>query len=608
MLSIWSKATMCGIVGIWQKNPVPQKIIQKMTRILAHRGPDDEGILINKNIGLGHRRLSIIDLTPTGHQPMLNEDKTLAIVYNGEIYNFLHIKKQLQKKGYRFRSTSDTEVILYAYQEWGKDCVRHFNGMWAFVIYDRKKKTFFASRDRIGIKPLYYYFDQEKLILASEIKAILKYPGFKRKVDLAALNEYFTFQNFCSDRTLFDKIKILLPGTNLFYNGDQLRIDKWWQPIFQAKKWSQNELKEIIVSTFRGAIDRHLISDVEIGSFLSGGMDSASIVALASEKNQDLRTFTCGFDLTNVSGMEGAFDERKDAEIVAKRYNTRQYEMVLHSGMMEKSMKDLVWHLEDLRTGICHHEYWIANLAGQFVKVALSGAGGDELFGGYPWRYKIIKNIQKNGQFDKIYYDYWSRLVKDNEKTDFFNKKIAKKFDFSNPFFEYRKIIEPVDELLPLDKAFYFEQKTFLPGILLVADKLSAAFSLEERVPFLDQEMINLSLTIPAALKVQQETGKVILRKAMAKILPREIVNKKKQGFSPPDASWYRDESLPYIKSIILSKRASARQYFNPKFLEKIIREHSLGQKNHRLLIWSLLSFEWWNRIFIDGEKVEGHS
>ncbi|MEK7142947.1 MAG: asparagine synthase (glutamine-hydrolyzing) [Patescibacteria group bacterium] len=599
---------MCGIVGIWQKNPVPQKIIQKMTRILAHRGPDDEGILINKNIGLGHRRLSIIDLTPTGHQPMLNEDKTLAIVYNGEIYNFLHIKKQLQKKGYRFRSTSDTEVILYAYQEWGKDCVRHFNGMWAFVIYDRKKKTFFASRDRIGIKPLYYYFDQEKLILASEIKAILKYPGFKRKVDLAALNEYFTFQNFCSDRTLFDKIKILLPGTNLFYNGDQLRIDKWWQPIFQAKKWSQNELKEIIVSTFRGAIDRHLISDVEIGSFLSGGMDSASIVALASEKNQDLRTFTCGFDLTNVSGMEGAFDERKDAEIVAKRYNTRQYEMVLHSGMMEKSMKDLVWHLEDLRTGICHHEYWIANLAGQFVKVALSGAGGDELFGGYPWRYKIIKNIQKNGQFDKIYYDYWSRLVKDNEKTDFFNKKIAKKFDFSNPFFEYRKIIEPVDELLPLDKAFYFEQKTFLPGILLVADKLSAAFSLEERVPFLDQEMINLSLTIPAALKVQQETGKVILRKAMAKILPREIVNKKKQGFSPPDASWYRDESLPYIKSIILSKRASARQYFNPKFLEKIIREHSLGQKNHRLLIWSLLSFEWWNRIFIDGEKVEGHS
>ena len=574
---------------------------------MSHRGPDDEGILIDQNIGLGHRRLSIIDLTPAGHQPMFNEDKSLAIVYNGEIYNFQPLKKKLQKLGHRFFSQSDTEVILHAYEEWQSRCVNYFNGMWAFCIYDRKKKTFFVSRDRLGIKPLYYFFDDHKLIFASEIKAILKYPQFRRAVDLDALNEYFTFQNFCSDRTLFEKIKILLPGTNLFFDGHQLKTEKWWQPAFQPQKWSQNELKEKIVSTFRQAIDRHLISDVEIGSFLSGGMDSASIVALASEKNPDLRTFTCGFDLTNVSGMEGAFDERKDAEIVAKKYNTRQYEMVLHSGMMAKSMKDLIWHLEDLRTGICHHEYWIANLAGQFTKVALSGAGGDELFGGYPWRYKIIKNIKKIAQFDQIYYDYWSRLIKDKEKPNFFIKKIAKKIDFANPFLEYRKIIEPVDELLPLDKAFYFEQKTFLPGILLVADKLSAAFSLEERVPFLDQEMVNLSLTIPAALKVQQETGKVILRQAMTQILPRAVVTKKKQGFSPPDASWYRDESLGYIKEIIFSPRALSRGYFEPQYIKKIIREHSLGRKNHRLLIWSLLSFEWWNRLFIDGETIGVH-
>jgi len=577
-----------------------------MTDIMIHRGPDDRGIFIDHNVGFGHRRLAILDLSPLGHQPMFNEDKDLVIIFNGEIYNFKELKRQLEKRGHRFQSRTDTEVILHAYEEWGEKAVCKFNGMWAFAIYDLKNKFFFISRDRLGIKPLYYYFDGQKFLFASEIKSILKYPGFKREVDSGALGEYFTFQNILSDKTMFSGIKLLPAGHNLFFDGENLQSKKWWSLAFKLRKWGKKELQDKIVKTFHRSMERHLISDVEIGSFLSGGMDSASIVAIASAHQANLKTFTCGFDLSSVSGMEAAFDERKDAETLAKMFNTNHYEMVLHSGLMEKSMPKLTWHLEDLRTGMCHQEYWIADLAGHFVKVSLSGVGGDELFGGYPWRYKIIENSKKVSDFDKIYYHYWSRLIKDDQKKEFFDKKYQKNIDLNEPYKRYREIIKPVDNIENINKAFYFELKTFLHGILEVSDKVSMAISLETRVPFLDLEMLNLAISIPARLKIKEGTGKLILREAMAKILPKNVLEKKKQGFSPPDASWYRDNSLPYIRSVILSKKALQRGYFNPEYIKKILTEHSLGKKNHRLLIWSFLSFEWWNRIFIDKEKITG--
>lgn len=592
---------MCGITGLFEHKKVNQKVLDAMTDSLAHRGPDDRGTFIDQNIGLGQRRLSILDLSLGGHQPM--QTRHYVITYNGEIYNFKILRASLIKLGYRFKSQTDTEVVLYAFEEWGLAALNKFNGMWAFIIFDKRKKKLFACRDRLGIKPLYYFFDGRKLILASEIKAILAHPKVKVELDLQALNEYFSFQNIFSDRTLFLQIKLLPPGSFLEYDGRNLVVDKWWDVPLAKKNFSEKQWEEKINDVFTKAVKRHLISDVEIGSYLSGGMDSATVTALAAHENPRLKTFTGGFDMTTVKGLEATFDEREKAEVVAKMYSSEHYEMVMHSGSMNRIFPKLIWHLEDLRVGMCYPNYYISRLASKFVKVVLSGAGGDELFGGYAWRYALIKNAKNKSEFDQIYYDYWTRLVKDKEKNNFFHQDLAKKIDFSDSFLQYRDKIAKVDDLHPVDKALYFEMKTFLHGLLLVEDKVSMANSLEVRVPFLDLEMIDLACSIPYQYKINAEMGKVVLRKATREFLPPGITEKKKQGFSPPEGSWYRDESLPYVKSILLSPRTLGRGYINPKFIQNTIQEHVGGKQNHRLLIWSLLSFEWWCRVFLEGER-----
>jgi asparagine synthase (glutamine-hydrolysing) len=284
-------------------------------------------------------------------------------------------------------------------------------------------------------------------------------------------------------------------------------------------------------------------------------------------------------------------------------YSSEHYEMVMHSGSMAKVMPKLIWHLEDLRVGMSYPNYLISGLVSKFVKVVLSGAGGDELFGGYPWRYKVVEKSKKTSEFDKKYYDYWSRLIKDNEKKNFFTKNYQKNIDFSDNFNQYRKIISKVDGLPPIEKALYFELKTFLHGLFVVEDKVSMAHSIEVRVPFADLELIELATSMPYNLKISSNLGKVILRKAMEEILPKEITNKKKQGFSPPEGSWYKDESLSYVKEILLDKKTLNRGIIEPKFVKRIIAEHASGKENHRLMIWSLLSFEWWCRVFLDKEK-----
>lgn len=574
-----------------------------MTDILEHRGPDDRGVFIDGNVGLGHRRLAILDLSPLGHQPMASTNDRFIISYNGEVYNFLDLKSKLFLKGYKFKSTSDTEVILAAFEEWGPKALEKFNGMWAFVIYDKKEKKLFACRDRLGIKPFYYFFDNNKLILASEIKAILEYSGIKVKVDPQALNEYFTFQNIFSDRTLFQGIKLLPPAAYLEYDGKNLTTAKWWDVPTKKKKLTKKQWEEKLILTFKQAVKRHLASDVEIGSYLSGGMDSATVTALIARENKNLKTFTAGFDLTTAVGIELTFDERKSAEEIARIYSAEHYEMVLQSGSMQRIFPKLIWHLEDLRVGMCYPNFYISGLVGKFVKVVLSGAGGDELFGGYPWRYQVVKKTKNIEDFDKKYYDYWSRLIKDNQKKDFFTEKYAKNIDFADTFSQYRKIISPVDNLEPIEKALYFELKTFLHGLFVVEDKVSMAHSIEVRVPFMDEELINLACSMPAKFKFSGQTGKILLRKAMSQILPKTISEKKKQGFSPPEGSWYRDKSLPYIKEILFDKKSLNRGYFDPKFIKNVIVEHTSGKINHRLLIWSLLSFEWWCRIFLDNQE-----
>jgi asparagine synthase (glutamine-hydrolysing) len=333
-------------------------------------------------------------------------------------------------------------------------------------------------------------------------------------------------------------------------------------------------------------------------------MDSASIAAVASRNVPRLMTFTGGFDLSSVTGIELVFDERADAEMIASEFRTQHYEMVMHAGDMAWALPELVWHLEDLRVGMSYPNYYIAGLASKFVKVALGGAGGDEVFGGYPWRYELVAGLDDPAAFDRVYYDYWSRLVPDSEKPAFFADEVWAQARDRSTFDLYRSVLEPAAQFEPLEKALYFEAKTFLHGLLVVEDKVSMAHSLEVRVPFLDNALVALAERIPARIKHGRGGGKELLRKAMAPLLPAEIVDKRKQGFSPPDQSWYRGPTMDYLREILLDPRSLGRGYFQPSYVRRVLEEHLEGRINHRLLIWSLLCFEWWNRLFMDGDAA----
>jgi len=611
---------MCGIAGIYNfsRKPVFKSQIKKMTDIMVHRGPDDEGIYLDKNLGLGHRRLAIIDLTKTGHQPMSNEKRDIWISYNGKIYNFLDLRKKLEKLGHRFKSKTDTEVILHSYEEWGVDSVKKFNGMFAFALWDERKKKLFLVRDRYGIKPLYYYSDGKQIIFASEIKAILENKEVPRKVCLEGLKEYFTFQNIYSDKTLFDEIRLLSPASILEVGeNNKIKITKYWDFEFKPKKISYKECTEKVREIFEKAVKNQLVSDVPLGSYLSGGMDTGSIVAVASRYLPHFLTFTGGFNLSAANGIEMAFDERKEAELMANTFKTQAYQMIIQSGDMARVMPKLIWHLEDPRVGMTYPNYYIAELASRFVKVVLGGTGGDEVFGGYPWRYKLAIDSENIEKFENNYFNYWQRLIKKEQQEDFFADKIYEKIKdysvsevFKNVFKDFKNLSQNKNNEF-LDRALYFEAKTFLSGLLLMEDKINMAHSLEARVPFLDNNLVDFALTIPREYKIDSEIinkhnrqnslgGKKILREAVKGLVPQEILQKEKKGFSPPDASWYRGSSMSYVKEMILDKKTLNRGYFNPKFIKKIFKDHISGKANNRLIIWSLLCFEWWNRIFID--------
>jgi len=625
---------VCGIAGRinLDKSPVSIELLEKMATIMAHRGPDDQGIYLEKNVGLSHRRLSIIDLSSAGHQPMANEDKSIVIVHNGEVYNYLEIRKELEKKSYRFKSNTDTEVILRSYEEWGKDCLLKFNGMFAFCIWDKRNKELFLARDRYGIKPLYYYFQNNKFIFASEIKAILQNPEVKAKVDKFALLEYFTFQNIFSERTLFENMKLLPPGNYIKLKAEtpsNFRQERWWDYDFREPELalSEEEYIEELNRLFKQAVKRQLIADVPIGSYLSGGIDSAAITSLAVKNIPYLPTFTVGFDLSSASGSELSFDEREKAEFLSHLYKTEHYEAILKAGDLERVMESLVWHLEDLRMGQSYPDYYAAKLASKFVKVILSGAGGDELFGGYPWRYyRAVVNDNFEDYIEK-YYRYWQRLIPNRFMPSLFKPeswKTIKDYWTINVFREVMKgkeerIYGPEDYV---NRSLYFEIKTFLSGLLLVEDKLSMAHSLEMRLPFLDNDLVDFAMKVPVRYKLRNlkkvvrlnenepgpktkkyfektRDGKLILRKLMNRYVPPEITNQVKQGFSAPDASWFKGESIDYIRNLLLNKKAKIFNYLQYNYVKKIIEEHSSGKVNHRLLIWSFLSFEWWLRKFM---------
>ncbi len=631
---------MCGIAGIFNLNgrPSSEVLVRSMVRQIAHRGPDGEGAFVHNNVALGHRRLSILDISENGKQPMTSKNGEWVVVFNGCIYNYKELKQELLNLGKTFSSTTDTEVISEGLCVFGPAYLERFNGMFAIGAYHTTSGKLYLSRDRYGIKPLYYWIGGKTLLFASEIKAFFKHPDFKVELNAFALNEYFTFQNLFSYQTLFKGV-IMLPPANTVKvergNVTTLQHSSWWDFDFTQpdNKISFEDAKDETLRLFKRAVERQMIADVPVGSYLSGGMDSGSITAIASQHVKRLTTFTAGFELSQVTGVESNYDERRDAELMANYFKTEHYEQVINAGDLSWSLPRVVWHLEDLRVGMSYPNYYISRLASKFVKVCLQGTGGDELYGGYPWRYyRVFHSLNQQSFFDN-YYSFWQRLVPDEEKQSLFTSSIYNDIKISDP----RKAFERVFTFNPklkyntpeehIQNSLYFEIKTFLPGLLLVGDKLSMANGLEERFPFLDNDLVNFSQIIPIKhklanletnkrldenvfgikKKVYQEfdDGKNVLRKAMLDIIPQSIVNRKKQGFSAPDESWYRGENAEYIKKLLLNKKTVSSQFINPEYIEKIVDEHINKRINHRLLIWSFMNFEWWCKLFLNGETIE---
>lgn len=631
---------MCGIAGVYNfdKCPVSRSLIKKMTDAIAHRGPDGDGSYVDGHFALGHRRLAILDLSKAGQQPMCNQTGDLWISYNGEIYNFLDLKKQLSRLGYCFKSKTDTEVVIYAYQEWGVKCFEKFNGMFACALWDRKNKTLTIARDRYGIKPLYYWHNKKVFLFASEIKAFLQHPQFKTVLDVTALTEYFTFQNIFSDKTLFAGVHLLPQGSWLqisFDGSERFKFKKYWDFCFKEVEVKNRKTEEEYIGEldrlFLQAVKRQLVSDVEIGSYLSGGIDSGSITSIAAQSLPNLKTFCIGFDLSSASGIELNFDEREKAEYLSYLYQTEHYEMVLKSGDLQRCLSKLIWHLEDLRLGQSYPNFYASKLASRFVKVCLSGSGGDELFGGYPWRYYRALKSENFDIYIENYYKYWQRLVPNKILQKLFSpiqneiKSVWTQNIFRGVFTGQALISSNQADYI--NHSLYFEAKTFLHGLLLVDDKLSMAHSLETRVPFLDNDLADFAMRIPVNLKLKNISkilklneselakkeryysktmdGKIILRKALSKYIPSRITNHFKQGFSGPDASWFKGESVEYINKLLLSKKAHMFNYLHYDTVKDLIGEHMSGKENRRLFIWSLLCFELWCKIFLENYEVE---
>jgi asparagine synthase (glutamine-hydrolysing) len=628
---------MCGIAGVVSLagEPVPVAVLKRMTDAIAHRGPDGEGWYTQRGVGLGHRRLAVIDLSDLGRQPMPNESGEVVLTYNGEIYNYRELRDELVASGHRFRSAADSEVVVHAYEEWGDGCVERFNGMFAFALHDRRagRGRMLLARDRYGIKPLYYTLTPAGLIFGSEVKALVAHPDVRVGVSHAALSEYFTFQNIFTDLTLFEGVRLLPPGHVLTMDLEGERVApavrQYWDYRFDANGPAGfEEAAGVLRALFEQAVERQLVSDVPVGSYLSGGMDSSSIVAVAARRIPRLQTFTGGFDLSSASGLELGFDERAMSERLANHFKTEHYETVLHAGDMEHVMPALVRHLEDLRVGQCYPNYYVARLAGRFVKVVLSGSGGDELFAGYPWRYYRGMHATDAAQYYRSYYDYWQRLIPDQDRPRFFNAATWSAVRHHEPFDVFRGVFAGHDPVLRtagdfVNASLYFEIRTFLHGLLVVEDKLSMAHGLETRVPFLDNDLVDFALRLPASFKLrdlahapavdEDEVGKAlryrqqpsadgkrVLREALRPLLPGDVWERPKQGFSAPDASWFRGESIDYVNRLLRDPGARIYEFVEPAYVAGVLDAHTEGRVNHRLLIWSLLSFEQWCRTFLD--------
>ena len=626
---------MCGICGIYNYHshqPVNQQTLEAMLQVIEHRGPDDEGVHIDQDVGLGFRRLSIIDLAG-GHQPMFNEDGTIGVIFNGEIYNFKQVRQQLEERGHTFSTTSDTEVIVHLYEDHGDDCVNHLQGMFGFAVWDSVKRRLLVARDRLGIKPLYYTTAGDQLVFGSEIKPILQHPHVQAQANLEALSAFLSLKYVPSPYTMFDGIHALPPGHLLICEPDKgVSVRQYWDLSFnppQNGSINEESYVEQLERILRETVEMHLVSDVPFGAFLSGGIDSSTIVALMSQVlNEPVKTFSVGFE-----GAGEAVSELPFAHMVAKQYGTDHYDIFISPQDFIDLTPKVIWHLDQpIADDACLANFMVAKLASQHVKMVLTGEGGDELFAGYA-RYAgeqfspIFKRIpapvrsamlsmsgmlpgmrrQKLALYALCQQDEVTRLLnwfplfnsdmKAALVSDSFSREVQR--DIARESFA--AMLERTNATTALNRMLYVDTKYWLVDDLLArGDKTSMGTSLEARVPFLDHKVVEFAASVPPSLKLKGLQRKYLLKQVSRKLLPDAIIDRKKKGFPIPIPIWIRNEARPFVRDVLSHDAISRRGLFNVAAVEKLLQEHETGFADHGSLIWSLLSIELWYQQFID--------
>jgi asparagine synthase (glutamine-hydrolysing) len=628
---------MCGIAGaVWgdPASAVDSETLNRMGQALRHRGPDDQDHYIDQRAGLVHRRLSIIDLS-TGRQPLCNEDGTVWIVFNGEIYNFLELRRRLESRGHKFRTATDTEAIVHLYEDEGLDCLSHLRGMFAIALWDTKRQRLLLARDRLGKKPLTYTLESGRLAFASEIKALLEVPGISREIDAVAMDQYFTLGYVPQPRTIFRGISKLPPGHYGVYEDGQLRIKQYWAPGAQPEEFrSEEEFCEQLRAEVTEATRLRLISDVPLGAFLSGGIDSTIIVGLMQQfSDRPTKTFSIGFSVKEL-------DESRYARLSAQHLGTEHHEFLVQHDCLDVLPDLISCYDEPFADSSALPTYYLSKLTRQHVTVALTGDGGDEVFCGY-LRYQKLRQVNR---FDRVRpivralagehrtngvsrvqpagpfaqraqtflellalepADRYARIAavsfRGALRTELYEPDLARKLADEDPLAGLREAYDRFATRDPVSRAMLADQLTYLPGdILTKVDIASMAHGLECRSPFLDQQVVEIANRMPISLKLCGNLGKYILRKTFADLVPRENMDRRKMGFVVPLKRWFRSELKEYVKSVLLDPATLGRGYFRPDVVRRMIEEHIGCRRDHSMRIWALLCFEMWHRRFVD--------
>jgi len=625
---------MCGIAGLFgpEESMSPDRrraVVRQMCQVIEHRGPDDDGFHIDGGMAIGMRRLAIIDLF-TGKQPICNEDGSVWIVFNGEIYNFQEIREDLIRRGHTFQTGTDTEVIVHLYEDEGERCVERLRGMFAFAIWDKRDRSLFIARDRVGVKPLHYWMAGETLVFGSEIKSILQHPDVTRDVNLEAISEFLTFGYVPDPASAFRGIHKLMPGHTLTFKDGRLSTRRYWdfeydQDAASAPVREESYYTERIRELIAESVKLRLISDVPLGAFLSGGIDSSTVVAMmAREMDRPVKTFSIGF-------TDSSFDELHYARITADHFNTEHHEFVVTPDVC-KIVEEIVWHHDEPFADVSSiPTYIVSKMAREHVTVVLSGDGGDELFGGYD-RYlidrqrgvfgripgflrKLIltgsralprstygKNFLRNAALDpnSRYIDSISYFDEDS-KRNLLSADVRRELAGIDSANSFRRLLEAPRSSERLDHLLYLDSKTYLPSdILTKVDRMSMAHSIEAREPLLDHKLIEFVQTIPAALKLRGSVGKHILKAAVRGLVPDEIINRPKQGFGVPIKRWFNNELRELLYDTLTDSRTLQRGYFDQAAVNEILDEHRRGRRDNSTHLWGLLTLELWHRAFID--------